>query len=135
MQYTAKKPLDSVVIVHPNGIRFRFRLPHDFTELRYNQITKVDLKSSWVDIYFVVGMLVIEFFRFISSTFSWLDILFLSAWIILLGYLIYIPKIYQVRAHKGPLVVELFATHDKKTAKQLKNEIESHLPSLSLPKK
>ena len=53
MQYTAKKPFNSVLIVRPDGMRYRFQEDHVFKDIRYAQVTKVKVKSDLYRKYFL----------------------------------------------------------------------------------
>ena len=52
MQYTAKKPFNSVVILKEGELRYRFQKDHIFKDIRYNQITKVKVHSDLFRQYF-----------------------------------------------------------------------------------
>ena len=46
MQYTAKTPHNSVLILQPEGLRYRFQEDHLFKDIRYSQITGVKVKRN-----------------------------------------------------------------------------------------
>ena len=46
MQYTAKPPHNSVLILQPEGLRYRFQEDHVFKDIRYSQITGVKVKKN-----------------------------------------------------------------------------------------
>lgn len=53
MQYTAKKPFNSVVILKEGEFRYRFQEDHIFKDIRYNQVTKVKVHTDLFRWYFV----------------------------------------------------------------------------------
>ena len=60
MQYTAKTPHDSVLILQADGLRYRYQEDHVFKDIRYGQITEVKIKKKSFPI----------LFWFISNPFS-----------------------------------------------------------------
>ena len=52
MQYTAKTPHDSVLILQADGLRYRYQEDHVFKDIRYGQITEVKIKRNLFQFYF-----------------------------------------------------------------------------------
>ena len=52
MQYTAKKPYTSVLLIKPDGLRCRLQEDHLFKDIRYAQVTKVKVKKDYFRLYF-----------------------------------------------------------------------------------
>ena len=130
MQYTAKKPFNSVVILKEGELRYRFQEDHIFKDIRYNQITKVKVHSDLFRQYFayflapfmVISQLGVGF----AVGFDWIVILNVLVWLLLIGVYLRSKKVYTVQIKKGPLTAEVYATHQLKEAKMIQQAIESH---------
>ena len=129
MQYTAKKPFNSVLIIRPDGMRYRFQEDHLFKDIRYAQVTKVVVKTDRYRnfIFIAAPFLVLGNLHFMyADGFHWSNISNALAWIIMLGVYLSMKKVYFVHVIKGPLTAEVFATHQRKEAYAIKKAIESH---------
>lgn len=129
MQYTAKKPFNSVLIIRPDGMRYRFQEDHLFKEIRYAQVTKVVVKTdryrNFIFIaapFLVLGNLQLMY----ADGFQWSNISNALVWIVIFGVNLSMKKVYFVHVIKGPLTAEVFATHQRKEAYAIKKAIESH---------
>lgn len=131
MQYTAKKPYTSVLLIKPDGLRCRLQEDHLFKDIRYAQVTKVKVKKDYFRLYF----------RFLLSPFMIMGQIFiirdeglnviyginLLFWCCFLGFYFLVKPTYIITIDKGPLTAEVFSTHKLKEAKQIKKDIEAHL--------
>lgn len=131
MQYTAKKPYYSVLIVHPEGVRHRLQEDHVFKDIRYNQITSVKIKRDVFLLIFgyILGPLQLLFFIYLSI-FEGLDLLYgieLAFWIGYVLAFLLIPFHTTLVISKGSIVIEAFKTTTLGQVNQIKKEIESHL--------
>lgn len=52
MQYTAKKPFNSILIIQPTGLRYRLQEAHVFKEIRYAQVRGVQIKRDFYLLFF-----------------------------------------------------------------------------------
>ena len=130
MQYTAKKPFNSVLIIRPDGMRYRFQEDHLFKDIRYAQVTKVKVKS---DLYRKYLLFLLAPFMIISQLalgytegFNWSNISNALVWLAMFGVYLSMKKVYFVHVIKGPLTAEVFAPHQRKEAYAIKKAIESH---------
>ena len=111
MQYTAKKPFNSVVILKEGELRYRFQEDHIFKDIRYNQITKVKVHTDLFRRYFtfllplfmIISLLVVGF----TEGFDWIIILNELVWLLLMGVYLRSKKVYTVQIKKGPLTAEV----------------------------
>ena len=130
MQYTAKKPFNSVVILKEGELRYRFQEDHIFKYIRYNQITKVKVHTDLFRRYFayllapfmVISQMGVGF----AVGFDWIVLLNVLVWLLLMGVYLSRKKVYTVQIKKGPLTAEVYATHQLKEAKMIQKAIESH---------
>ena len=128
MQYTAKKPFNSVLILHPDGLRYRFQEDHMFKDIRFAQVTNVKVKS---DLYrnfivFLAPFLVIGNLHLVYvEGFHWTNISNVLVWVVLLCFYLGMKKVYLIHIIKGPLTAEVFATQSRKEAYAIKAAIES----------
>ena len=129
MQYTAKKPFNSDLILHPDGLRYRFQEDHVFKDIRFAQVTKVKVKS---DLYRKYFSFILAPFMIISQLaigylegFHWTNISNALVWIALLCFYLGMKKVYFLHVIKGPLTAEVFTTHSRKEAYAIKAAIES----------
>ncbi len=131
MQYTAKKPFNSVLIIQPSGLRYRLQEDHVFKEIRYMQVRGVQIKRDFYLLFFayVVAPLQLLFLIYLSlyEGLTWpygIELIFWG------GYLIahfFIPHNFKVVINKESLLSEIFITAKLRQAKKIKKEIESHL--------
>ena len=131
MQYTANKPYNSVLIIHPEGVRYRLQEDHVFKDIRYNQITSVKIKRDVFLLIFgyILGPLQLLFFIYLSI-FEGLDLLNGIELVFWIGYvlsIVLIPFHTTLVINKGSLVIEAFKTTTLGQVNQIKKEIESHL--------
>ena len=130
MQYTAKLPHNSVLILQPEGLRYRFQEDHVFKDIRYSQITGVKVKRNLIKYYFVflLGpfMLLSQFYMMYSEGFNEINIFNAIVWFILMLMNALMKNIHLVNVKKGPLTAEVYGTHDAKEAKAIKRAIEIH---------
>jgi len=130
MQYTAKKPFNSVVILKEGEFRYRFQEDHVFKDIRYNQITKVKVHTDLFRRYFayllapfmVISQLGVGF----AVGFDWIVLLNVLVWLLLMVVYLRSKKVYTVQIIKGPLTADIYATHQLKEAKMIQHAIESH---------
>ena len=130
MQYTAKKPYNSVLIVSPKGLRYRFQEDHVFKDIHYAQITKVKLRYDLFRFYLLALiplLITAHIYALMTEGFHWPYVLNLSLWALLLMYLVLTKNLYTIEIHKGPLVADVFISKNREEAKHIKKEIESHL--------
>lgn len=130
MQYTAKTPHDSVLILQADGLRYRYQEDHVFKDMRYSQVTEINVYSDLYRKYFsiilaplmIISQLAIGYFE----GFHWTNISNAIVWIVFLGVYLFMKKVYVIKVVKGPLTAEVFATHSRSEAHSIKNAIESH---------
>ena len=130
MQYTSKKPHHSSLIVRPDGLRYRFQLDHVFKEIRYAQVKGIKIKSDGLRIYFMlIAPLLItgHVYSLLKEGLSVINGLNLSFWILVFLIAIFVKKSYTLIIQKAGLEAEVYITNDKKEARRIKKEIESHL--------
>lgn len=131
MQYTANKPADAVLIVLPDGLRYRLQADHLFKDIRYPQITGVKIKKDryrYYFSYFLVPLMILgQFFTIQEQGLNWINGLNLLVWVVLGGVYLFTKPTFTVAVQKGPLTAEVFMTHDHKMVKQIKKEIETYL--------
>ena len=131
MQYTANKPYNSVLIIQPSGMRYRFQDDHVFKEIRYAQVTGVKLKKDIFRLY--IGYLLApisligQFFIILEQGLNFINGLNLIFWCTVLGLHFFYKQAYTVTILKGPLAAEVYRTEKLKQALKIKKEIESHL--------
>lgn len=131
MQYTAKKPYNSVLIVREEGLRYRLQEDHLFKDIRYNQITGVTIKRDLFLFFcaYVLAPLQWLFYvvLFIDSGFELLYGIQLVFWTGFLLSFLKIPFNSSLVINKGSLAIEVVKTAKLRQLKQIKKEIESHL--------
>lgn len=131
MQYTANKPYNSVLIIHPYGLRYRLQEDHIFKEIRYVQVTGVKLKKDHFRFYFgyILAPLMItgHFFIIQEQGLNFFNGLNLIFWCAVLGLHFFYKQAYTVAIVKGPITAEVYITKKLKEAYKIKKEIESHL--------
>ena len=126
MQYTAKKTFNSVLIIRPDGMRYRFQEDHLFKDIRYAQVTKVVVKTDryrkfhfYCCPFLVLGNLHLMY----ADGFHWSNISNALALDYMFGVYLSMKKVYFVHViddYRG------FATHQRKEAYAIKKAIESH---------
>ena len=129
MQYTAKKPFNSVLILHPDGLRYRFQEDHVYKDIRFAQVTKVKVKRDYFlfFMFYILGpvqALSVMYLIYFEDL-SWIHIAELIFWIGYFFSFFLFPIRYHVEVNKGPLTAEVFATHSRKEAYAIKAAIES----------
>ena len=131
MQYTAKKPFNSVLIIQPTGLRYRLQEDHVFKEIRYAQVTGVKLKKDHFRFYFgyIIAPLMITGYFFIiqEQGVNFINGLNLILWCCVLGLHFFFKQGYTISIDKGPLTAEVYMTEKLVEARKIKKEIESHL--------
>ena len=131
MQYTANKPYNSVLIIHPSGLRYRLQEDHIFKEIRFAQVTGVKLKKDHIRFYFgyILAPLMIIGHLFIiqEQGLNFINGLNLIFWCAVLGLNFFYKQAYTVAILKGPLTAEVYMTEKLVEARKIKKEIESHL--------
>lgn len=131
MQYTAKKPFNSVLIIQPTGLRYRLQEDHVFKEIRYAQVTGVKLKKDHFRFYFgyIIAPLMITGHFFIIQEqglnyINGINLIFCGA---VLGLHFFFKQVYTISIDKGPLTAEVYMTEKLVEGRKIKKEIESHL--------
>ena len=131
MQYTAKKPYNSVLIVREEGLRYRLQEDHLFKDIRYNQITGITIKRDLFLFFcaYVLAPLQWLFYivLFIDSGFDLLYGIQLVFWTDFLLSFVKIPFNSSLVINKGSLAIEVVKIAKLRQLKQIKKEIESHL--------
>lgn len=131
MQYTAKKPYDSQLIMNPNGFRYRLKAEHHFKEIRYAQLTNMKLKKDYSRLYFgfllAPLMIVGQFFIVQDQGLIFINGLNLFFWCSVLGAVVFFRSKYTLVVEKGALSAEIFVTQDRQEAQEIKKTIESFL--------
>ena len=81
-------PHNSVLILQPECLRYRFQEDHVFKDIRYSQITGVKVKRNLIKYYFVflLGpfMLLSQFYMMYSEGFNEINIFNAIVWFILM---------------------------------------------------
>ena len=127
MQYTAKKPLNSVLILQPDTFRYRYEEDQIFKEIRYEQVTNIKVKSDQYRnfIFILAPFLIIgDLYHIYDEGFNWINFSNALVWFTMLCVNLGMKKVYFVRVIKGPLTAEVFATHSHKEANSIKTAIE-----------
>lgn len=131
MQYTSKKPYHSSLIVRPDGLSYRFQLDHVFKEIRYAQITRVNVKKDYFRRYFGFFlsplMIMGQFFIIHDEGLNVINGINLLWWCCVLGFLFFYKQVYIISIDKGPLTAEIYMEEKLVEAPKIKKEIESHL--------
>ena len=128
MQYTAKEPFNSFLILHPDGLRYRFQEDHVFKDIHFAQVTNVKVKSDLYRNFIVLlapFLVIANLHLMYVEGFHWTNISNALVWIIFIGVYLGIKKVYLIHIIKGPLTAEVFATHSRKEAYAIKAAIES----------
>ena len=112
MQYTAKTPHNSILILQPEGLRYRFQEDHVFKDIRYSQITGVKVKRNLFKYYFAFllapFMLLSQFYIMYSEGFNEVNIFNVIIWFILMLSNALTKNIHVVNIEKGPLTAEVY---------------------------
>lgn len=128
MQYTAKKPFNSVLILHPDGLRYRFQEDHVFKDIRFAQVMNVKVKADLYRNFIVLlapFLVIANLHLMYVEGFHWTNISNALVWVVLFCFYLGMKKVYFVHIIKGPLTAEIFATHSRKEAYAIKAAIES----------
>ena len=128
MQYTAKKPFNSVLILHPDGLRYRFQEDHVFKDIRFAQVMNVKVKADLYRNFIVLlapFLVIANLHLMYVEGFHWTNISNALVWVVLFCFYLGMKKVYCIHIIKGPLTAEVFATHSRKEAYAIKAAIES----------
>lgn len=130
MQYTAKPPHNSVLILQPEGLRYRFQEDHVFKDIRYSQITGVKVKKNlfihYINFFIPPFVFITQSYSIFTDGLNWSNGLNATLWLLIFCQNALTKKVYTVSVLKGPLTAEVYGTHDAKEAKAIKRVIESH---------
>lgn len=131
MQDTANKPYNSVLIIQPSGLRYRFQDDHVFKEIRYNQVTGIKLEKDlfrFYIIYLLAPMALIgQLFVIKDQGLHFINGLNLIFWFAVLGLHFFYKNAYTITLLKGSLKAKVYRTKNLKEVRKIKKEIESHL--------
>ena len=123
-----KKPFNSVLIIRPDGLRYRFQEDHFFKDIRYAQVTNVKVKSDLYRKYFfnllapfmIISQLAIGYLE----GFHWSNISNALVWVVLFCFYLFMKSVlysYNKRSINGWSFCDLI----RKEAYAIKNAIES----------